>query len=250
MDVVILAAGRATRFKRAGLPHKLSVKIWDIPLASYPLVSLALLGVVRLIIVSNKETLSIVEGALKTAEKILGSLPETLFIVNEEPEKGNGYSFLLAVEEAGLRGCILVSMADHIYPPSIPEALLEGIGPSIGADSKPLYIDLSEATRIRVEEGRIKGVGKHLENYTHVDIGVHKMPAEAAYACSFQEKLGFSDIITCAARSMDINVIDVRGKPWTEIDTPTDLREALEGRRRRVVEEVVKEWRGRGARLR
>ena len=95
-------------------------------------------------------------------------------IVNEDWEKENGLSVLKARDY--LREPFLLLMADHLFDPSIVRKLIEfplADGEiALGVDgnrSNPL-VDLEDVTRVKTEGGKIRDIGKNMNEYNNINI--------------------------------------------------------------------------------
>lgn len=246
----MLAAGLGTRFARAVPKLKLAVPIGGVPLMHYPLTSLAAAGVDRIIVVVNNRTMGTVKEVVESAPQVITDNVDIEFVINSAPERGNGYSLLLALPHIN-ESRFIVSMADHIYPPRLVKLVYNTSGSALGGDSSPKYINVSESTRIHVEGGKVVRVGKGIEPYEFVDVGVHVLERDLNYPkCSIEDTIELSSLLECLARESVIKVADITGVPWTEIDTYEDYVEVTSGSRRAVLEEVLSEWRDLGISVR
>ncbi len=246
---VILAAGMGERFYRVSSEYKLITRVYGVPLILYSIKSIYLHGVREFVVVVNPIYKEAIRFVIQDFIDREGARINVNYIVNNEPGKGNGYSLLLALKYGGLKGPFILSMADHVYSPSVVEALEECYLKSntsvLGGDSRPQYIDSSEATKISVDEaGYVTSVGKVIESYKYVDIGVHLFNAEDFIPlCISLDDQELSKLITCVSKYRRIRVCDINGLPWTDIDTLEDYTSLVTGRRSMVLEEVFKEWR-------
>ena len=246
----MLAAGLGTRFAKVVPKLKLAVNVGELPLIHYPLTSLTLAGVDRVVIVVNEKTADTVRELVGSAPTVVSDNVDVEIVVNEAPERGNGYSLLLALPYVN-ESRFIVSMADHIYPPRLVRMVYEVPGSALGGDSRPKYVDVSESTKIHAEGGKVVKVGKGLEPYEFVDVGVHVLEKELNYRkCSIEDVVELSSLLECLARESVIKVADVTGVPWTEVDTYEDYLEVTSGARRAVIEEVLNEWRDLGVYVR
>jgi len=240
-EAVLLAAGSGSRFPRTASPHKLLVSVAGYRLVEYPARSVVSAGLRRVVVVTSSYL-------LEPLSEVLGKLPaEVEFAVNDEVSRGNAYSLVV-----GLRRCrgrsALVSMADHVYLPRAVEKLLWGYRGStiaIGADRSPLYADPSEATLVKVDElGRVVRVGKGLSSWDYVDVGLHvvsRAVAEYFDVCGGPTEL--AKLYECVAgRTGDVDVVDLTGEPWLDVDTWEDYAKLAEGSLRRLALEAVSSW--------
>ncbi len=248
-EAVLLAAGLGKRFYKECGVHKLVAKIGGVPLIQFPLITLILSGIERFVIVVSKFSKHYVESEVRKCSKDFGVDIE--LVLNPEPERGNGYSLIVALPYLTYNQ-FLLSMSDHIYPPTLAELLIHGgsDGIYLGGDSRPMYVDPDEATRIRVERGVVVDIGKGITPYDYIDVGVHVLSTKAPYSdCNKSEVLELSSLIRCLAQKDIVRVVDVLGIPWTDIDTYSDYLELLSGKRRAVLNEVLREWSERGYRV-
>ena len=239
---VILAAGLSNRLNQyVKLGSKPLVEIFGIPLILYPISVLSKIGVTTFNIVVNKQNHKKIKSELKKYKMF-----KTRFIKNKHPELENGYSFFIGAEKISTK-VFFLSMADHIYVPRVARKLLFGMRYDtdilIGSDSSPRFIDVEESTKLLVVNGKVIKIGKNLERYTHVDIGVFlvkKRVLQLLEKSHLKYPFGLSDFINKAIEEgYCVRNVDVKGDYWTEIDTLEDLEKVLQGNRRIVVERVL-----------
>ena len=236
MSGVILAAGHSTRLSDIlkGKPKQL-VLINNIPLIYYPILNMIHQNIDDVLIVVNNENYYYIEKIVKP----LTDLININFIVNEEPERENGLSFILGIENSR-HNTVVVSMSDHIHVLSIIRKMIEAYRKLqsnliVGGDSKPKYIDIREATKILASNKRLIDIGKELEKWTHIDIGLFIVNKNLLDKLDIIEKehykITISKIIKKLSKEDNIIVVDIEGIEWTEIDTPKDLEEVIRGTR-------------------
>ena len=214
MDAVILAAGLGRRM--GGKPKGL-LRIAGREILYRTMTLLQKNGIERFLIVTNRQYAPLYrEFVEKHGFKVK-------LVINPEPEKGNGHSLHLAKEHVS--GRFVLVMSDHVYSEAFIERAVGGMG--LIADRKPRWIDVGEATKVRVLEGRVEEIGKGLKNWDAVDTGFFVLDdgifkiTEALEA----EKSGeysLSEVIKRAG----IKVTFVDGLGWTDVDTPEELNRA------------------------
>jgi len=244
---IILAAGLSRRLSpllRGGT--KVTHPIKDLPMILYPFLSLYAVGVRNYCIVVNKINYN---SVLSVVENLKLNDFNVELVLNTKPSLGNGYSLLLG-NRCVKDDYFFLSMADHIYSPSIPEILLEEFNNEvdivIGGDSKPRFIDIDEATKIYYKDGKVKAMGKHIKHFTHIDIGVFIMSREILKLYDVDnlvQSLSVTQIVRSASRAgYSIGLADVVGGYWTEVDTPSDMKELLHGSRKTVLKAFHNEF--------
>ena len=169
MKALILAAGRGIR-----LGHLTK----DEP---KPLIQLLGLSLVERVILTAKQAgigeFVIVIGF--QGEKIKEKLGngnkygiKIAYVENGEWRRGNGISVLKAKELLNEKFALM--MADHIFEAKILDGLqetkLKMDECAFAVDKTPQkYIDLKEATKVKVENGKIVNIGKRIKEYNAID---------------------------------------------------------------------------------
>ncbi len=143
-------------------------------------------------------------------------------IINRHPEKGNGYSLYLAREHVD--GKFILIMSDHIYEKAFLERAVRGEG--LIVDASPKYTCLEEATKVKIEDGRVENIGKHLKDFDAVDTGFFVLTPEIFNVADDllleRGKAELSEIVKMAK----LGVTFVSGFFWMDIDTPEDIKKA------------------------
>ncbi len=244
MDAIILAAGDSRRFLRDSGTHKLSIRINRIPLICYPITSLSLANASSIVIIVSQITKSLVREAIVQCPY---SSEIEWIKVNNETWRDNGYTLLLGLEDiVSHKSLFLVSMSDHIYPPIIPLAIKNISQPCIGADSNPKFINIGEATKIRILDDNNIVIGKKVRNYDYVDVGVHQLSTRLDFSkCRRKFLLKMTELLYCIFNK-NFKIIDLKGTPWIDIDILEDYINAVEGQARRVIDMVMESWRTMG----
>jgi len=248
-EAVVLAAGRSTRLGKLGRGAKFSLKVGDKPLIYYPMKSLFSAGVEVFHVVVNPYNKSLMERVI--AE--LGYEHVVNIVVNEEPWRENGYSFLVGAANVEDE-IFFLSMSDHIYSAKVPLAIIKtaierpDADIIVAGDAAPRYVDVEEATLIYADESlNVKQIGKGLNYWNYVDAGVFavkkRATSVAAEISQARDVVKLSDIINEAiARGLKVVVADITGQPWTEVDTVEDYLAVNEGWKRSMLGEVMNHW--------
>ncbi len=183
-------------------------------------------GIRRFVVVVNE----------KNKEKIEKFLNENDFkfelIVNPYPERGNGYSLYLAKNKVHDR--FVLAMGDHIFGEGFVRKAVRAKG--LVCDRNPRYVDVEEATKVKVELDRVVDIGKNLENFDCFDTGFFVLDVGifdvAERLVKEKSVVELSDIVREA--KLDVSYVD--GELWMDIDTPEDVKKA----ERNLFDESVK----------
>lgn len=235
---VVLAAGFGSRL--AGTQEATDLKPLT-PVAGTPLLirtlnSLETAGCARAVIVVGYG-MDTVQAEIE--ERYTGPLSLT-FAVNEHYDRQNGVS-VLAAEPYVEKGPFLLTMADHVLGDGLMEKARRHRPPERGVtllvDAKlDTIFDMDDATKVRVENGRPRAIGKRIDDYNCVDTGVFVatdglMEAlSAVYAAKGDAAL--SDGIQRLMGEGRMQTLDIGDGFWQDVDTPEMLAHAekmLEG---------------------
>ena len=148
-------------------------------------------------------------------------------VENDDFGRGNGTSALAGGRAAGGRFVLL--MADHVFDPSAVRRVLEQPGPFVAAvDSRPRWCDVGEATKMRVEHGRVVAVGRDLEPHDAVDAGLFVCDATVLLSAErcLEDGEGSWNAVKrrCLREGSEIAAVDLAGSFWIDVDTPQELR--------------------------
>jgi len=155
------------------------------------------------------------------------------FVQNERYDLKNGVS-LLAAREHIVEGTLL-TMADHLYSPEIVRRLRAMDLPrgasalAVDFDVERCF-DIDDATKVRVEQGRIGAIGKELGAYNAIDTGVFRIGPELVdeLARLYDERgdCSLSDGVLALAGKGLFHVCDAGDARWIDVDTPEALQRA------------------------
>ena len=240
MKPLIVAAGMGTRLRRG--PKHL-VRLWGRPVSYYPASTLARLT--RSTVTMVVQSVYVEETRAALRENGL----EVELVASFCPHCENGYSLLLGLSR--LRDEALLSVADHIYQPCLVEKLLEGCprdaGVCVAGDRRPSLVDIDEATKIKVEAGRVT-FSKKLDSYDYVDTGVFIVRDWKGLLELYGHRTDLTMNQLWSSYSSDggtVQVVDVTGCLWADIDTEQDLMGFEAGERRSLIEELLATQYGR-----
>lgn len=227
-QAVILAAGSGSRLEAsaAGVPKPL------VPVAGRPLIAHALAhalasGCSDAVVVIGHEGARVREAVerLRTGLTIR-------FVDVSDASLPNGVSLLATEGITAPR--FFLQMVDHVFTtPALPRLVSVPMGADEGGrllvDRAP-SVDLEDATKVRVHDGHIVAIGKSIDPWDAVDMGLFVLtPAvyDALRRVPTGEPLtvsaGMQQLI---ARRM-LRAVEAAGVPWADVDTPAD-REAAE----------------------
>ena len=162
------------------------------------------------------------------------------YVENSDWRRGNGTSVYAARNTVG-NDEFIVAMADHWYEPEIVKLL--ATNSSDGAVSK-LCADLDtespfrsdDATRVHVNaDGSIARVGKGLSDFNAVDCGLFLFNRDIFGALQQSFALGEYELGAAANRLAStgrLEMVDVEGFFWEDIDTEDELKAASRKLRR------------------
>ncbi len=219
MKAVILAAGRGTRICSVmGCICKQLIRIRGVELFLYPIFSLFSAGVESFIVVTNPIVYDSIDKILREHSNRLGF--DYVLTLNPYRNSGNGNSLIIGLKEADDES-VLVSVSDHIFSPEIVSILSRHIGIGdivVAADPSPVLVDIVEATKIRADNDKIIRVGKDIEAYDYIDMGLFVVNKPWRVTSMFREDeyVSLSDILNNI--EIDARVSVIRNKLWKDLD--------------------------------
>ena len=223
-EAVILAAGLGTRM--GGKPKGL-VKVAGREILYRTIALLQKSGVERFILVTNDLYAPLYGEFIERH-----GFPAEI-VINPEPEKANGHSLHLA--KGKVSGKFVLVMSDHVYSEAFVERAVKGNG--LMADRRPRWVDITEATKVKVRDGRVERIGKGLKEWDAVDTGFFVLDEGIFETTEELERerngdYSLSDVVERA--KLPVTFVD--GLGWTDVDTPEDLKRA----RKMLVKTAVK----------
>lgn len=152
------------------------------------------------------------------------------YIKNSDWEKGNGISTLSA--KGILDKPFVLLMGDHIFEPPTLKTLLRSNKLTdsetiLVVDSQPKRVlGLDEATKVKVEDGKVVAMGKNLTDFNGVDTGMFLCSPSIFNALGKvgKEKRTLTDGMKILIKAGKLKSFKVKNRFWIDIDTPADFR--------------------------
>jgi choline kinase len=234
-QTVILAAGNGSRLRSpaSGVPKPL-VKVAGQPLIAHALLHAERSGCVEAVIVVGYES-----DRVREAVEALRSPLRIRFVHNPESDLPNGVSLQAAAPIAASR--FFLQMVDHVFAgDALPRLVANPFDPReegrVLIDYTPRDLDLEDATKVRLAEGRVTAIGKRLEPWDAIDAGCFVLTRTIFEALSQVPENGDRTVSSgmrhLAARGA-LGAADAGGVRWIDLDTPADLETAERLLRRR-----------------
>jgi len=155
-------------------------------------------------------------------------------IINDAWEQDNGLSVLKAREHLG--GPFVLLMGDHLFDPVILHNLASrplGKGEitlAVDSDTANPLIDMDDVTRVRMEDSKVRDIGKGLAAFNGFDTGIFLCTPALFEAlersATKQGDSGLTGGVRCLAAEGKVNVFDIGGRFWLDVDDPKDLSRA------------------------
>jgi CDP-L-myo-inositol myo-inositolphosphotransferase len=226
---LIIAAGKGSRLQQKGDSKPL-----------IPILGIALIErVIRAAMVAGANQFYVVIGYQGERVRLfLERLAERLAIritplVNDDWDKDNGLSILKARDV--LHEPFLLLMGDHLFDPNLIR-LLTTLNPGDGEIAlvvdrnthNPL-VDMEDVTRVKMEDGKIRDIGKGLADFNGLDTGVF-LCSPAIFKVLEQSKERDGD--TSLSRAVRVLAAEGNAKAiptddfWIDVDDPAALHKA------------------------
>lgn len=158
---------------------------------------------------------------------------ELIFVQNDQFLKKNGVSLLAARQH--IQGDVILTMADHLYSPEIVRQLramsLPQGAAALGVDYDiDRCFDFDDATKARIEQGKIRDIGKEIPIYNAIDSGVFRIgPAlldELARLYETNGDCSLSEGVHALAARDKFYACDIGDARWIDVDTPEAMQRA------------------------
>jgi choline kinase/phosphatidylglycerophosphate synthase len=226
MKAVIISAGKGSRLNSK--KSKPLTPLLGCSLIERVILSARKAGIREFVVITGYER-RLLERSLGDGRKFGVDIQ---YIHNPDWRKGNGISVLKADEAVGKENFILL-MADHVFDPGIIKILcnkkIEKDGCVLCVDRNLKRIDVEEATKVLVRDGKVQDIGKTISAYNSVDCGAFLCSPiifEAIRKTLSQGKDTLTDAVKILGDNGKIRTADITGAQWIDVDTPKDLHEA------------------------
>jgi 1L-myo-inositol 1-phosphate cytidylyltransferase len=225
VDCLIIAAGHGSRLRDVS-PSKPLTPVAGMPLIERVIRAAAAGGATRFTVVTGHEAARV--------EAFLATLPFDVTPVRvADWDLPNGHSVLAGA--ARIHGDYLLTMADHLFDPSIVTRLIAAppaaLTLAVDRDLAGPLLDMDDATKVALGDGgAIAAIGKALADFDAIDTGVFRATpalAEAIEAAVTEGKTGsLSDGVQSLAARGEAMTLDVTGLFWLDVDDPPALAKA------------------------
>lgn len=226
MKAVIVSAGKGSRLNSK--KSKPLTPLLGCSLIERVILSARKVGIREFVVVTGYER-KLLERNLGDGRKFGIDIQ---YVYNPDWKKGNGISVLKAEEIVKKENFILL-MADHVFDPQMMRILcnkeIEEDECLLCVDRDLEHIDVEEATKVLVRDGKVRDIGKTISTYNGIDCGAFLCSPtifEAIRETLSQEKDTLTDAVKILGDNGKVRTADVTGAPWIDVDTPKDLCEA------------------------
>jgi choline kinase len=226
---LILAAGMGTRVRSmtAGLP-KCLMDLEGRPIIAWILAALGKAGIRDVVMVTGFRS-AVLRGTLGDGAAYGLRIR---YVFNRRWREPNGVSLYAARKMLGRRVTFLTMMSDHLLLPDVIKAVIRMHTPrcvlAVDTDVQNVF-DISDATKVRLVDGKPVAIGKKLRNFNAVDCGLFRFDGRIFDA--LQDAIAAGDMSLSAGvkrliAAGDLDVMPVAGSFWIDIDTPKAHAEA------------------------
>jgi choline kinase len=239
---LILAAGSGTRARSltGGLP-KCLMDLGGKPVIAWILGAIRKAGIHDVVMVTGFRAAALKQAIGDGARYGLG----IRYAHNRRWREPNGLSLYAASKVLSRDTRFLVMMSDHLMLPRVIKAAarMQTSGCLLVVDTDIEHVfDISDATKVRLQNRKPVAIGKRLRKYNAVDCGLFRFDHRIFDA--LRDAIGAGEMSLSAGvkrliASGDLEVMPVAGSFWIDIDTPKAHAEAA--RRLNVLREALRE---------
>jgi len=230
MEVLIIAAGRGSRLNHRFYPKPL-IPIHGISLLEHVILNCKLAGINRFKIVIGFKA-DLIMKKIGSGDKYNVHIE---YIFNPEWEKGNGVSVYKA--KGFLKENFILLMSDHLFDDSILRKLQQIIPEKdccvlcVDRRLNSDHFDFYDATKVWVENKRVKRIGKNLEHFNAIDTGIFLCSPTIFDALG--ESISRGEYSLSAGNQVlpnwgKLRIFDIVDHFWIDVDDKETLQRAKE----------------------
>jgi 1L-myo-inositol 1-phosphate cytidylyltransferase len=226
---LIIAAGMGTRMAHRS-DSKPLLEVEGYALIERVIMTAQQAGLTRFVIVTGHHGEKLQAFLRKVASAVA---VEIQFVQNDEWTRANGLSVYCAHEV--LDKPFFLLMSDHLFDPEIVRRMNQTRPPAggilLGVDyhlHNPM-IDLDDVTKVDTREGRIRHIGKQIEDYNAFDTGIFLCTPglfDALQASMAQGDDSLSGGVNQLTRAELAHVHDIEGRFWLDVDDEAAFHKA------------------------
>lgn len=158
------------------------------------------------------------------------------FVYNDQWKNGNGTS-VLSAQKAVNSDFFILTMADHWFSKEITQIINDpklAFPNILAVDSWTHQInDIEDATKVQLgESSKILQIDKKLKDYNAIDCGIFRFKSADIFGSlerSIRNKeFSLSGGVRELIRTEKMFYVDIKGSPWQDIDTLSDLDKTIE----------------------
>jgi choline kinase len=228
-QAVILAAGGGARVRSLAPDRpKCLMDLGGRPIIQWVLEALAGSGIAQVVMVTGfgaPELRRVVSRGGKHGLAIR-------YVHNPRWKEANGLSLYAARRALATDRPFLALMSDHLLPPRIIKKVAGAPSSrcvlAVDTDVEGVF-DISDATKVRLVDGKPVAIGKRLRSYDAVDCGLFRLDRRVfpALESAFRDgRMALTDGIRMLIRNGALDVLSVEDMFWIDIDTPQAFRQA------------------------
>jgi len=224
-QIVILAAGLGSRLTGADSLPKPLYTVAGLPLIAHALAHAEGSGCREAVIVIGHQ------GArVRQVVETLQTSLDIRFVETEDPSAPNGHSLLAAGPVAHSR--FYLQMVDHVFAQPVLSLLSRApwrddeAGRLLVDLSPDVFLDLEDATRVRLDAERIVAIGKGLRTWDAVDTGCFLLTDrvfDALRDVPTSEPRTVSSAMRQLVAKGALRAVSIGETAWVDVDTPADL---------------------------
>lgn len=229
MKALIIAAGNGTRMQPVTQGrHKSLMPLLGLKIIERVILGAKEAGISEFVIVTGYKGKKL-QKFIGTGKKFGVSIS---FVQNNDWEKANGISALLAKKHFGENFALL--MSDHVFNPrtlyKIQKLKLKGDECALAIDKNlDTVLDVEDTTKVLTKGEKAIAINKHLDNYNAYDTGMFICSPylfKVLEKTTRQGKNSLSDGMRILVKEGLLRTMDNKGRFWSDCDTWEDIKYA------------------------